>query len=424
MSDAAPRLRRRERILEVSRDRTTTVALEPLLQKIVSVAAELTGSEAASILLLSADTTNYLRFCATTEVAQDRLRDIPVPVDASIAGEVFLSGKPAVISDVDTAPRHYRLVGHEMGFTPQSLLAVALQIKQRRIGVLEAVNKTGGGTFSEEDVEMLAALAAQAAAAIENARLVGALRDANERLGQLDRLKSDFIAVASHELRTPLALILGYASYLQDDVDPSAAEKVKVVVQAATRLQQIIETMLNLRYLETGQLALEVTGFDLRAEVQAVCDELRAMAAVNEVALEIDVPGDEVIIWADRAKVRVVLDNLIANAVKFNFAGGRVRVAIRRLGNEVAVRVTDTGIGIPSRELTRIFDRFGQLEDPLSRQHGGMGLGLSTVKGLVECHGGRVWAESIVAQGSSFCVVLPTGSSPAGASDGPLHRAG
>ena len=116
MSDAAPRLRRRERILEVSRDRTTTVALEPLLQKIVRVAAELTDSEAASILLLSADT-SYLRFCATTEAAQDCLRDILVPVDTSIAGEVLLSGQPAVISDVGTALRHYRLVGEEIGFT-------------------------------------------------------------------------------------------------------------------------------------------------------------------------------------------------------------------------------------------------------------------------------------------------------------------
>jgi len=103
----------------------------------------------------------------------------------------------------------------------------------------------------------------------------------------------------------------------------------------------------------------------------------------------------------------VVLDNLISNAIKFTPAEGQVQVALRSRGDEVEIAVSDTGIGIPPGELERIFDRFYQVEDHMIRRHGGMGLGLSIVKGLVELHGGRVWAESVPEQGSRFVVMLP-----------------
>jgi histidine kinase len=123
--------------------------------------------------------------------------------------------------------------------------------------------------------------------------------------------------------------------------------------------------------------------------------------------LGVDLPGEEMTICADREKVVVVLDNLISNAVKFTPAGGRVRVALRRRGEDVEISVVDTGVGIPREDLERIFDRFYQVEDHLTRQQGGMGLGLSIVRGLVELHGGRVWAESVLGRGSRFVVVLP-----------------
>ena len=122
-------------------------------------------------------------------------------------------------------------------------------------------------------------------------------------------------------------------------------------------------------------------------------------------------PDEEVCVWADREKMRVVLDNLLSNAVKFTPPGGQVRVAVRRVGDSVEMTVTDTGVGIPPQELERIYDRFYQVEDHLTRQHGGMGLGLSIVKGLVELHGGRVWAESVPDRGSRFVVLLPAGAS-------------
>lgn len=401
------RLQQLERMLEISRELTSTVSLEPLLHKIVQVAAELTSSEETSILLLNMRT-GELRFRAASGDPTGQLRDIPVPVDDSIAGAVLLSGEPTIISDTLSEPRHYKVVGQRIGLETRSLLAVPLQIKERRIGVLEAINKRNGGQFSHEDVETLTTLAAQAAVAIENARLVGDLRRAYDQLGELDRLKSDFIAIASHELRTPLGLILLYAAMLRDQMGDAEGQQLDAVLRAAMRLRHIIETMLNLRYLETGEMKLVLETFDLRKEVQDACEDYEAIAESGGLTLTTDLPGKDITVLADREKVRVVLDNLISNAVKFTPPGGRAQVALSRQGDQVGISVTDTGVGIPSEELEHIFDRFYQVEDHMTRRHGGMGLGLSIVKGLVRLHGGRVLAESVPGHGSRFIVWLPT----------------
>jgi signal transduction histidine kinase len=410
MSGAEAQVERLERILEISRELASTVAQEPLLKKIVDTAAELTDSEGASILLWDSRT-GELRF--QTAVAQSgQLAEIPVPIEGSIAGAVLTSGKPLLVPDVRADPRYYREVGQQIGMEIGSLLAVPLQIQDRRIGVLEAVNKRGGGEFSQEDVETLMALAAQAAVAIENARLVGALQQAYDRLGQLDRLKSQFIAIASHELRTPLSLILLYAAMLQQQLGDAAETQLDAVQRAAMRLKNIIDTMLNLRYLETGRMDLAATHFDLRDEVSAACEDYGALAGTGDLVVEADLPDEAVAIYADREKLRVVLDNLISNAVKFTPTGGRVRVTVCERGDEVELSVADSGVGIPPEELERVFERFYQIESHLTRRHGGMGLGLSIVKELVELHGGRVWAENDPDRGSRFVVVLPVSAPP------------
>jgi signal transduction histidine kinase len=406
MTGTESRSQKLERILEISREMTSTVALEPLLHRIVEMATQLTASEAASILLLDTRT-GELRFRAATGDPAGQLRDIPVPVEDSIAGAVLTSGDPTIVSNVRDNPRHYQQVGKQVGRETHSLLVVPLSIKERRIGVLEAINKLEMGEFDQEDVETLAALSAQAAVAIENARLVGALQEANVRLGALDRLKSDFIAIASHELRTPLSLILLYAAMLREQMGEAAGPQLDAVLRASARLKNIIETMLNLRYLETGEMALELTRFDLRGVVREECEDYQEHAETEELVLMADLPDEEVLIQADKEQVRVVLDNLISNAVRFTPTGGRVQVTLCRQHDEVEISVADTGLGIKPKDLEQIFDRFYQVEDHMTRRHGGMGLGLSIVKGLVELHGGRVWAESTPGQGSRFVVMLP-----------------
>lgn len=408
MDDSERCVQRLERMLAVTRDLTSIVSLEPLLMKIVNTAAELTDSEGASILLWDFRT-GELRFRAAAGDPSGRLADIPVPIEGSIAGAVFDTGEPLIVSEARGDPRHYREVGQQIGFETRSLLAVPMEISERRIGVLEAVNKRSDGQFTAEDVDTLTVLAAQAAVAIENARLVGALQEAYERLGELDRLKSDFIAIASHELRTPLSLILGYASVLHEQLgDEAGAEEIGAVLRAALRLKQLIETMLNLRYLETGEAELACSFFDLREQIEDACAAYRSLAEANGLTLTADLPAEPLVVCADPDKVSVILDNLLSNAVKFTPQGGRVWVTARPAGDQVELTVADNGVGIPEAELEHVFERFVQVEGHMTRRHGGMGLGLAIVKGLVEQHGGRVWAESKVGQGSRFVCLLPT----------------
>ena len=406
MSDLTTKLQRMTRILEVTHELTSTVALEPLLHRIVNEAADLTETQSASILLLDV-ATQELRFRAASGSSSGQLSDIPVPVESSIAGRVLTSKSPLIVADVREEPTYYRTVAEKTGIEVSSLMGVPLKIKERCIGVLEAINKRDGASFSEEDVETLSTLAAQAAVAIENARLVTALRDAYDELEKLDRMKSDFIAIASHELRSPLGLILGYASNLQQDVSEEARKQLDVIVRAATRLRTIMETMLNLRYLEHGEIALSATRFDLRAEVQDVSELYRSVAETSDLELEVNLPDEEVPIWADRERLHVVLENLMSNAVKFNAPGGLVSVTVTKGQDDVKIRVSDSGVGIAPEHVERVFDRFYQVEDPMSRRHGGIGLGLAIVKELVRLHGGRIWVESRPDEGSTFYVELP-----------------
>ncbi|TET54244.1 MAG: GAF domain-containing sensor histidine kinase [Anaerolineales bacterium] len=404
---------RSERILEISRELTSTVRLEPLLHKIVKVAAELTDSEVASLLLLD-EKTDELRFRVATGDPAGQLRDIPVPVEDSIAGSVLISGEPAIVADAQSDARHYSPVGQQVDYETRSLLAVRLSVKERHIGVLEAINKQAGKEFGDDDVETLVTLAAQAAVAIENARLVSALQDAYDQLGRLDRLKSDFISIASHELRTPLSVILLYAGMLQESVDEAAEPQLNAVLRAAMRLKHIIETMLNLRYLETGEMELVPDRVDLGELILEACQEYEDLAQAKSVAMEVHLPDETLHVDADKQKLRVVLDNLISNAVKFTPHGGRVQLSLRPVESGVEISVSDSGIGIPAGELERIFDRFHQVGGHMTRRHGGMGLGLAVVRGLVELHGGRVWAESEGEAGSRFVVTLPATSAPKG----------
>jgi signal transduction histidine kinase len=406
MSDLTTKLQRMARILEVTHELTSTVALEPLLHRIVNEAADLTETQSASILLLDV-ATQELRFRAASGSSSGQLSDIPVPVESSIAGRVLTSKSPLIVADVREEPTYYRTVADKTGIEISSLMGVPLKIKERCIGVLEAINKRDGASFSEEDVETLSTLAAQAAVAIENARLVTALRDAYDELEKLDRMKSDFIAIASHELRSPLGLILGYASNLQQDVSEDVRKQLDVIVRAATRLRTIMETMLNLRYLEHGEIALSATRFDLRAEVQDISELYRSVAETSDLELEVNLPDEEVPIWADRERLRVVLENLMSNAVKFNAPGGLVSVTVTKGQEDVRIRVSDSGVGIAPEHVERVFDRFYQVEDPMSRRHGGIGLGLAIVRELVRLHRGRIWVESRPDEGSTFYVELP-----------------
>ena len=395
-----------ERILRISQILTSTLQLEPLLQTITQAATELTDTEASSIMLVDKNT-GELRFEAVSGSKRERVKRVTVPLEGSIAGWIAREGKPLLIPNVRQDPRFYSQVDETSDFETRSILGIPLQFKGEVIGVLEALNKTGDGIFTQDDMHTLSTLAAHAAIAIENARLLTEIQRAYEELSELDRLKSDFVAIASHELQTPLSVILGYASFLKKETTGVASEQVDAVLQSALRLRSLINDMINLRHIETGEAELELEQLSLNELVTAITAEFASLAEAKKQSVSIKLAPQPPIVEADQQKLHLALANLLSNAIKFTPKGGRIQVEVETKGYEVWVSVRDTGIGISSREQERIFDRFYQVEPSLTRRFEGMGLGLSIAKGMVDLHGGRIWAESVEGMGSSFTFALP-----------------
>jgi signal transduction histidine kinase len=399
--------RQLDRLLEISRILSSTLDLPPLLQSIVDLACELTRSQAASILLYHADT-DELRFEAATGQQRESMKEISVPLESSVAGWIFGNALPLVIKDAETDKRVYREVDRALEFKTRSILGVPLMVKQEPIGVIEAVNKLDERHYTEEDLAVLEALAAQAAIAIENAQLLSQLKQANAELTRLDRMKSDFIAIASHELRTPLGLILGHATFIKDFVPDKYQEQMEVIVRSALRLKEIIEDMSAIAHKDQGQSRVRRQQFSVSDLIETVAGRFMPTAKNKHIELSYDVPPeDTLVVDGDKDKIDIVLTNLIRNALAFTDEGGQVGIKAEESGGYVQVFVVDTGIGIPTSEVQRVFERFYQVESHLTRKHGGMGLGLSIAKAMVEMHSGQIWCESKEGVGSLFCFTLP-----------------
>lgn len=399
--------RQLERLLEIGRNLSSNLDLPSLLGSIIAVAAEITGSEGASILLYD-PATRHLRFEAIPPDQNPALKKLSVPVDSSVAGWVFSTASPLIINDARSDARIYREVDREIRFETRSILGVPLIVKQEPIGVLEAVNKLAEQDYTEPDQVALETLAAQAAIAIENARLLAKLHEANLELNRLDRMKSDFIAIASHELRTPLGLILGHATFLTELVDEQHRDQIEVIVRSAERLKAIVEDMARISHQEEGQSRVRHRPFSMGLMIETLVSRFRQLAREKKIELDIDVPdGESLMVEGDRDKIEIALTNLIRNAIAFTDEGGQVGVMAEGSEDYIKVFVADSGIGIPAVDIDRVFQRFYQVESHLTRKHGGMGLGLSIAKAMVEMHHGQIWCESKEGVGSLFCIMLP-----------------
>ncbi|MEW6567339.1 MAG: ATP-binding protein [Chloroflexota bacterium] len=393
------------RLVEISVTLNSTLEPDRLLQFIIRSAADLLESEAASILLVDENTHN-LYFAATGSDPKE-LAKVPVPLEGSIAGMIFREDKPLIINEVATDQRHFREVGERIHFQTRSLVGVPMRIRERVTGVLEAVNKRHGA-FTEADVQTLSIIASQAAVALHNARLVDALQRAYDELGKLDRLKSDFIAIASHELRTPLGVILGYATILKEEADAASSEHATAVLNSALRMRSLIEDMTNMNLLQFGTAEVSLVLQPLAPIARAAYEEVSELVRAKGQSLALRLPEEPLQAMVDSAKLGMALTNLLNNAMRFTPTEGHIWLDVERRGTEAWLRVRDDGPGVPSEELEKIFDRFYQVEEHMRRRHGGMGLGLAIVRAIAKAHGGRAWAESAgPGQGATFTIAIP-----------------
>jgi signal transduction histidine kinase len=415
------RTQRLERLLEISRNLSASLELEPFLQSVISVASELTGSEVASILEVE-DGGEMLHYRAVPWFHRDALKAVKVPVASSIAGWVYQNSKPVVCADVSTEKRHFKGADQATDFQTRSLLAVPISFKGETFGVLEAINKTEHANYTEEDFKILETLASQAAVAMQNGRLMGHVRRALDEIAQVDRMKSDFIAVASHELRTPLGLILGHSTFLREVIKEDHRPQMDIIIRNAMRLKEIVDNIANMDNVQRGVASLHRRTVSVGRVIEEVAESYKDDLERKHLSLRTDISSDELMVEGDASRIALVLSNLIKNAITFTDADGHIFIVAEQIPGYVKVSIIDDGIGIPAKDLPRIFERFFQVESHLTRKHGGLGLGLSVAKVMIEMHGGRIWAESVEGKGSNFTFILPLDSSQAHVANKVFHN--
>ncbi len=396
-----------ERLLEVTRNLSASADLETYVQTLLSAAAELTDSESASILEYDEIAQDF-HFRFVPWFHREAIQSARVPLNGSIAGWVFLHEKPLSIPDARADARHYPKIDQLSNFTTSSLLGVPLILRGRPLGVFEVFNKSSAAQYSEEDILIMETLASLASTALQNAALEQNAQSSIEGAKELERLKSEFIAITSHELRTPLGLILGHSTFLRELIGSEHHEQVDAIIRNASRLKEIIESLSRVDNYQTGGATLREGRASIARIIEDTILSFNEMAAQTQVTLKSSLPqDDELSVNVDASKIAVTLSNLVKNAVVFSNRGGQVNIRAERQQDAVKVTVEDNGIGIPVKDLPHIFERFYQVESHLTRKHSGMGLGLAVAKATVEMHGGKIWAESIEGVGSTFIFILP-----------------
>jgi signal transduction histidine kinase len=396
-----------KRLVELSVTLNSTLDLDALLGEITSTATDLLDCEAASILLYD-EKRPHLYFAAATGSDPKKLAEVPVPIEGSLAGTIFRTNRSIILNNVEQDPRHYALVSEHIRFHVRSLLGVPMLIKDRIIGVLEAVNKRNA-EFTIHDETILMVTAAHAAIAIHNARLIKTTQQALQKVKEADQLKSNFLALASHELRTPLGIIIGYASFLRKDSTGETSEHAQHVLNAALQMRSLVEDMTNLTMLETeGLMLIKPQNIILQDVLKAAYSEVSEIAKAKDQKIIFAFPDSPIMVNADPNKTNIVFVNLLNNAIRFSPQGSEITIGATQQGDRIMAWVQDRGAGIPSEKLKKIFKSFYQTEPPATRRYGGLGIGLAIAKGLIEAQGGKIWAESEGKdKGSTFKVLLP-----------------
>ncbi|HEX8322864.1 MAG TPA: PAS domain S-box protein [Tepidisphaeraceae bacterium] len=293
----------------------------------------------------------------------------------------------------------------------RSYIGVPLMARGRVLGVLTLIYAESGRTYTQQDVSLAEDLARRAAIAVDNATLFDAERAARGEAERASRLKDEFLATLSHELRTPLNAILGWSQLLSShngNRPDDLAEGLRTIERNARAQTQLIEDLLDMSRIVSGKLRLDVQSVNPPDVVTSAVASITPAADAKGIDIDTDLDPAAGPIRGDPNRLQQVVWNLLTNAVKFTPGGGSIRVAVRRVGAQVEISVSDTGQGITAEFIPFMFERFRQADASITRRHGGLGIGLSLVKQLVDLHGGTVSVESPgTNEGATFTVRLP-----------------
>jgi PAS domain S-box-containing protein len=335
-------------------------------------------------------------------------RHPPDPNDAHGIWQILRTGKSEMVTEISEEllqervkdPNLLRVI-HDLELT--SYIGVPLTVRGKTLGVLTFITAESRRKYVAADLQLAEALGQRAATAIENARLYEELKDA-------DRRKDEFLAMLAHELRNPLTPIRN-ALYLMKtpNIDPKSVEEARDITERQVQhMVRLVDDLLDVSRIMRGRIELRREVVDLAAVIHQAVETSRPVIDSQGQELVLSLPPDPIQLEADPTRMAQVISNLLHNAAKFSKQAGQIWLSAEREGPEAVLRVRDTGSGISSELLPRIFELFAQGDRTLERSQGGLGIGLTIVRRLVEMHGGRITAHSEGAgRGSEFVVRLP-----------------
>lgn len=398
----------------------STLDLTEILQAIVAAARDALAADASALMLVD-EATGDLRFEVAVGSGGPGSGAARLPRGRGILGWVAERGEAARVAEAAADPRFAAEVDAALGAPPRAMVAVPLKAKGRTIGVLQAMNLRAPDACTDDDLRLLTLIAAQAALAIENAKLYRRVQQQLAALQELEALKEHLSQLIVHDLQNPLAGVALTLDMLQ--ASGGRAEGFPYLEdarRACRHLRALLSDLLDIGRMEEGKLALDVAEFSLEDVVEETLAELGPIAHDAQQRLEF-APGRPLPkVRADRALVYRVLANLVSNAIHHSPPGGAVTVAAEAdPGGGVRVRVADRGEGIPAAWQDRIFEKYVRGDSAVARYRAGRGLGLTFCRMAVEAHGGRIGVESAPGRGSTFTFTLPP--VPA-VPDGPRHR--
>ncbi|MGE0398569.1 MAG: ATP-binding protein [Kofleriaceae bacterium] len=400
----------------------STLDVERIVQAVTDAGTKLSGAEFGAFFytLTNADGEVFTLY-TLSGAPREAFSKFPHPRATPLFGPTFRGEGVIRIGDVKQDPRYGQWAPYR-GMPPNHLpvcsyLAVPVRLRSGDvIGGLFFGHKDPD-MFTERHERLVIGIASHAAVAIDNAQLyeqaksaAEAERAARAEVERVSLMKDEFLATLSHELRTPLNSILGWSELLMQRTaaDADLRRGLETVARNARSQAQLIEDLLDMNRIVSGKIRLDVQKVDLAAVVQAAIDSIRPSAEAKGIRVRETLDPLAGPVFGDPHRLQQITWNLLSNAVKFTPKNGRIDVLLRRVNSHVEISVTDSGVGIAPEFLPHIFERFRQADASTTRRYGGLGLGLSIVKQLVELHGGTVWAESHGTNtGATFFVSLP-----------------